>query len=73
MHMFDTIICLKLFCKVISIFSDNPCPPDQPFLCKSHAKCIPLEYVCNNFRDCPDGFDEQKAVCNASKYTDTIV
>ncbi|OWF42299.1 neuropeptide prohormone-4-like [Mizuhopecten yessoensis] len=43
----------------------NSCPPDKPFLCKTAGACIPLEYICNHVRDCPEGFDENPLLCNA--------
>ncbi|XP_046369464.1 neuropeptide prohormone-4-like [Haliotis cracherodii] len=44
----------------------NPCPPDKPFLCKESFTCIALKFVCDETFDCDDGFDEDKAVCNAA-------
>ncbi|OQV13009.1 putative IDLSRF-like peptide [Hypsibius exemplaris] len=47
----------------------NPsCPPTEPFLCPgSGKKCISLGFVCDGSSDCPDGYDENKAVCAAAK------
>ncbi|KAL5009285.1 hypothetical protein ScPMuIL_014866 [Solemya velum] len=43
----------------------NPCPPNQPFLCKSSPTCIALDSVCDQIPDCQDGFDESPHLCNA--------
>ncbi|XP_060082449.1 neuropeptide prohormone-4-like [Ylistrum balloti] len=51
--------------KKSSLAPANSCPPDRPFLCKTAGACIPLEYICNHVRDCPEGFDENPRVCNA--------
>lgn len=49
-------------------FPANPCPPETPFLCRSPQKtCIALGNICNRHPDCPDGFDEDPQMCNASK------
>ena len=49
-------------------FSGNPCEEDKPFLCRSSPTCIALEQVCDSIPQCPDGFDESPALCNASKF-----
>jgi hypothetical protein len=46
----------------------NPCEEDKPFLCRSSPTCIALEQVCDTIPQCPDGFDESPALCNASKF-----
>lgn len=49
-------------------FPANPCPPETPFLCRSPQKsCIALGNICDRHPDCPDGFDEDPQMCNASK------
>ena len=52
----------------LSLCTGNPCPADKPFLCRSSFKCIALKFVCDDTYDCDDGFDEEKAVCNAGWY-----
>ncbi|CAG2230505.1 neuropeptide prohormone-4-like isoform X1 [Mytilus galloprovincialis] len=47
--------------------SGNPCEEDKPFLCRSSPTCIALEQVCDSIPQCPDGFDESPALCNAKK------
>lgn len=46
-------------------FSGNPCEEDKPFLCKSSPTCIAVGQVCDSIPQCPDGFDESPALCNA--------
>ena len=60
----------KYTCNTKSFFtviSGNPCPAWQPFLCQSSEVCIALDTVCDGHPDCPDHFDEDAELCNASK------
>ncbi|CAI9741102.1 neuropeptide prohormone-4-like [Octopus vulgaris] len=57
----------RIFSKRIATCEANPCPPYKPFLCKSSHKCIPLSSVCDDIPNCDEGFDEDPALCIASK------
>lgn len=41
---------------------------DQEFRC-ANARCIPIQWQCDNEKDCLDGSDEVPAVCRKYQYT----
>ncbi len=43
--------------------------PEKPFPCKSTPTCIPMSYVCDDNYDCEDGYDEDREVCTAGRFT----
>ncbi|GAB1608126.1 neuropeptide prohormone-4-like [Argonauta hians] len=57
----------RMFSKRNPTCQGNPCPPYKPFLCKTSHKCLALSSVCDDIPNCEDGFDEDPALCMASK------
>jgi hypothetical protein len=44
------------------------CHTTQPFRCPGDTlKCISIQYLCDGAPDCPDGYDEDSALCTAAK------
>ena len=35
------------------------CPYDGYFRCKSSARCLHPDFICNGYDNCPDGSDEE--------------
>ena len=50
--------------KLHNIFHLDPVCGEDEFQCPS-GQCFPLTYLCDDFADCSDGFDEQN--CPESK------
>ncbi|CAK9302078.1 unnamed protein product [Gordionus sp. m RMFG-2023] len=49
------------------ILLDHKCLPFQPFTCPDSEVCLPLQYLCDDNSDCPDGYDEDSKLCTAAK------
>ena len=64
---------LLLFCSKFTVV--HTCTSDQIAGCKSgnHGcdgdKCIPIQYVCNEIKDCEDLTDEQGCGCEDDEFT----
>ena len=41
---------------------DTPCEEDG-FQCPSGSPCFSLNWVCDGYRQCSDGYDEQNCTC----------
>jgi len=47
------------------------CALDQ-FTCKASQTCIPVQYKCNGYDDCPDSSDEDIEMCKGKIDVSTI-
>lgn len=43
----------------------NKCPETEPWPCRTVGQCLAFDFICDNRKDCDDGFDELPQLCTA--------
>eukprot|EP00057_Strongylocentrotus_purpuratus_P023992 XP_011678466.1 PREDICTED: low-density lipoprotein receptor-related protein 2-like [Strongylocentrotus purpuratus] len=52
------------------LFVPAACDPDTQFTCESNGACIPAQWQCNYFTNCPEGEDESSCgLCEDDQFT----
>lgn len=64
--IFIFCICFYFFSGIIVATKAKPCDPHTQFDC-GERMCIPIEKVCDQRKDCPDGQDEPGNKCGKNE------